>query len=164
MIKFNRERLYDKIYACWIGKNIGGTMGTPYEGSRALNDISGFVTPPGEPLPNDDLDLQLVWLRAMDEVGIDKVDSKVLGEYWMSYVGPCWNEYGVCKANMATGILPPLSGELHNEEWKHSNGAWIRTEIWLPYFPATRKAQFGMPLKTRAWTTASARAAMRLSL
>ena len=58
MIKFNRERLYDKIYACWIGKNIGGTMGTPYEGSRALNDISGFVTPPGEPLPNDDLDLQ----------------------------------------------------------------------------------------------------------
>ena len=58
VIKFNRERLYDKIYACWIGKNIGGTMGTPYEGSRALNDISGFVTPPGEPLPNDDLDLQ----------------------------------------------------------------------------------------------------------
>ena len=135
MIKFNRERLYDKIYACWIGKNIGGTMGTPYEGSRALNDISGFVTPPGEPLPNDDLDLQLVWLRAMDEVGIDKVDSKVLGEYWMSYVGPCWNEYGVCKANMATGILPPLSGELHNEEWKHSNGAWIRTEIWASVFP-----------------------------
>ena len=71
----------------------------------------------------------------MDEVGIDKVDSKVLGEYWMSYVGPCWNEYGVCKANMATGILPPLSGELHNEEWKHSNGAWICTEIWASVFP-----------------------------
>lgn len=51
MLKFNKDRLYDKIYACWIGKNIGGTMGGPYEGSRELNDIEGFVTPPGEPLP-----------------------------------------------------------------------------------------------------------------
>ncbi len=26
MIGFNYERLKDRIYACWIGKNIGGTM------------------------------------------------------------------------------------------------------------------------------------------
>jgi len=44
MIKFNRETLKDKIYACWMGKNIGGTMGTPYEGKRELNDIQGFST------------------------------------------------------------------------------------------------------------------------
>ena len=29
MISFNRDKLRDKIYACWIGKNIGGTMGGP---------------------------------------------------------------------------------------------------------------------------------------
>ena len=68
MLTFNREQLRDKIYACWVGKNIGGTMGTPYEGRQQLNDIQGFVTQPGEVLPNDDLDLQLVWLRAMDEM------------------------------------------------------------------------------------------------
>ena len=26
MIQFSREYLRDRIYACWIGKNIGGTL------------------------------------------------------------------------------------------------------------------------------------------
>ena len=136
MIHFNKDYLRDKIYACWVGKNIGGTMGTPYEGKREVNDIKGFASEPGKPLPNDDLDLQLVWLRAVDEIGHEAVNSKILGEYWLSYIGPSWNEYGVCKANMREGIMPPLSGEFNNEEWKHSNGAWIRTEIWACLFPA----------------------------
>ena len=65
MINLNRAVLRDKIHACWIGKNIGGTMGTPYEGRQQINDIQGFSTPAGVVLPNDDLDLQLVWLHAM---------------------------------------------------------------------------------------------------
>ena len=134
-IRFNRDELRDKIYACWVGKNIGGTMGTPFEGRQTLNDIQGFTTEKGVVLPNDDLDLQLVWLRAMDEVGPDAINSKILGEYWTSFVGPCWNEYGVGKSNMRAGILPPMSGEVYNEEWKHSNGAWIRTEIWACTHP-----------------------------
>ena len=40
----------------------------------------------GEPLPNDDLDLQLAWLRAVDELGPQNINSKTLGEYWISYV------------------------------------------------------------------------------
>lgn len=134
-MKFSKEYLRDAIYACWLGKNIGGTIGTPYEGGRELLDIEGFASKPGQPLPNDDLDLQLVWLRAMDELGPQNVDSKTLGEYWLSYVKPHWNEYGVGKANMRGGILPPLSGELFNEHWKNSNGAWIRTEIWASLYP-----------------------------
>ena len=63
MIKFNREILKDKIYACWVGKNIGGTIGTPYEGKREINNITGFATEPGVVLPNDDLDLQLQGAR-----------------------------------------------------------------------------------------------------
>ena len=30
-IKLNKAELENKIYGCWLGKNIGGTMGTPYE-------------------------------------------------------------------------------------------------------------------------------------
>ena len=60
MITYNEAELRDKIHACWVGKNIGGTMGTPYEGKREMNDISGFVTDKGVILPNDDLDLQLI--------------------------------------------------------------------------------------------------------
>lgn len=135
MIQFGKEYLRDRIYACWLGKNIGGTMGTPYEGQRQLMDIHGFASEPGAPLPNDDLDLQLVWLRAVNEQGPDAITSKVLGEYWISWITPHWNEYGVCKANMRDGVLPPMSGEINNEEWRHSNGAWIRTEIWACLYP-----------------------------
>lgn len=136
MLRFSREELRDRIYACWIGKNIGGTLGTPYEGGRELLDIHGFSSKAGEPLPNDDLDLQLVWLKAVNDLGPDAITSKVLGEYWLSWITPNWNEYGVCKANMREGILPPMSGEYNNELWRNSNGAWIRTEIWACLYPA----------------------------
>ena len=68
-IKINRKIYRDKVYGCWVGKNIGGTMGTPFEGSPELLDINGFTSKKGEPLPNDDLDLQLVWLKAIRDVG-----------------------------------------------------------------------------------------------
>ena len=129
------KKIYrDKVYACWIGKNIGGTMGTPYEGSREINDIAGFVTKEGEILPNDDLDLQLVWLYAMEQCGPHAVSAAMLGEHWLSLVTPHWNEYGLGKANMKRGLPPPLSGDYDND-WKNSNGAWIRTEIWATTAP-----------------------------
>lgn len=134
-MKFNREKLWDKIYACWLGKNLGGTIGTPYEAKREIQNATGFVTPPGEPLINDDLDLQLVWLRAVEELGVRAINERVLGEYWLTYITPHWNEYGVGKSNMKAGIVPPMSGEVNNEEWRNSNGAWIRTEIWASLFP-----------------------------
>lgn len=135
MIQLNREELRDKIYACWIGKNIGGTLGTPFEGGRQVNDCKGFTSKPGRPLPNDDLDLQLIWLKAMKENGPERLNARVLGEYWNEYITPFWNEYGICKCNMRFGLSAPISGQYENE-WKHSNGAWIRTEIWATLFPA----------------------------
>ena len=137
-IKLNRKQLEDKILGCWIGKNIGGTMGGPYEGTREMLDITGYSTPKGEPLPNDDLDLQLVWLRAMEQVGPYAMSANILGEYWQVYITPRWNEYGIGKSNLNKGLLPPLCGEFRNAPWKHSNGAWIRSEVWAcmaPGFP-----------------------------
>lgn len=134
-MKLNRQDYLDKMRACWIGKNIGGTMGGPYEWTREFLDIKGFSTEKGEPLPNDDLDLQLVWLRAVEERGIEKVNAQLLGEYWLNFVVGEWNEYGIAKANMRMGLLPPYSGEYNNEIWRNSNGAWIRTELWACLFP-----------------------------
>jgi len=134
MIQFNRETIKDKIYACWLGKNIGGTMGTPFEGNTDMHDIQGFSTPEGVVLANDDLDLQLVWLRAMEDLGPYSLSAQALGEYWVSFIPPHWNEYGICKNNMHIGLIPPLSGEYKND-WKHSNGAWIRTEVWACMAP-----------------------------
>ena len=128
MLQFNREKLRDKIYACWIGKNIGGTIGTPFEGKREVLNVQGYTSPKGEPLPNDDLDLQLVWLKSVERYG-SAVTEQLLAEMWVDWIVPHWSEYGISKSNMRFGMLPPLSG-MYNNPWKDSNGAWIRSEIW----------------------------------
>ena len=137
-IELNRNTIIDKIHGCWLGKNIGGTIGGPFEGKRSILDIQGFTTDKGEPLPNDDLDLQLVWLLALETIGAKRLTANELADYWLSYIAPHWNEYGVAKSNISMGLLPPLCGEVHNAKWKTSNGAWIRSELWAclaPGFP-----------------------------
>ena len=133
-IELNRDTYRDKVYACWLGKNIGGTMGGPYEGKKELLDVKGFSTESGTPLPNDDLDLQLVWLHAVEQIGPRAINASTLGEFWLSFLPPHWNEYGIGKINMKRGLIPPLAGDYTNP-WKHSNGAWIRTEIWASMAP-----------------------------
>ena len=134
-MKLNKKKYLDKLHAAWLGKNIGGTLGGPYECTREFVDLKGFTTPAGEPLPNDDLDLQLVWLCALESVGPKAIDANLLGEYWLDWIGPHWNEYGVAKTNLRLGLLPPMSGEVDNDRWKTSNGAWIRSEIWASIAP-----------------------------
>ena len=133
-IQLNKNTYRDKVLACWIGKNIGGTMGTPFEGNREIQHIEGFSTAPGVVLPNDDLDLQLVWLYALEQNGPLAINPNMLGEHWISYITPHWNEYGIGKANLKRGIPAPMSGDLDND-WKNSNGAWIRSEIWATVAP-----------------------------
>ena len=133
-IKLNFEEYRDRVYACWQGKNIGGTMGAPYEGAREILDVHGFQSEPGKPLPNDDLDLQLIWLHAVEQMGPLAIHAATLGEFWMSLLPPNWNEYGIAKNNMRRGLAPPISGDYQNT-WKDSNGAWIRTEVWACMSP-----------------------------
>lgn len=118
----------DKVYGCFTGKNIGGTLGAPFECYRGVYDIDFFMQDISSPVPNDDLDLQLVWLSALEHEG-KNIDSHVLGGYWENYVSAAISEYGAGKNNFAMGIAPPLSGYMRNEN-RESNGAWIRTEIW----------------------------------
>lgn len=135
MFKLNKDTYFDKMHACWIGKNIGGTLGAPYEGTCEFLNVEGFESTISEPLPNDDLDLQLVWLKALEDTGAAKFNSNTLADYWLDYITPSWNEYGICKENLRLGLLPPISGEFDNDKWKHSNGAWIRSEIWASLAP-----------------------------
>jgi ADP-ribosylglycohydrolase len=133
-VTINEAEFRDKVYACWLGKSIGGTLGMPLEGSRSMHDLSFFDPIPEKQLPNDDLDLQLLWLKALQERGTD-MNARILGEYWLKYVPVDWNEYGIGKMNMKRGILPPVSGQYANNKWRDSNGAWIRSEIWACVAP-----------------------------
>jgi ADP-ribosylglycohydrolase len=134
-IVINEAEFRDKVYACWLGKNIGGTLGMPFEGKKEVNNVTFYTKiKEGEPAANDDLDLQILWLKAMEENNY-RVDAYTLGEYWLKYVPVNWNEYGIGKVNMKLGLMPPLSGEYNNAKWKTSNGAWIRSEIWACLAP-----------------------------
>ena len=128
------DELQDKIYGCFVGKNIGGTFGAPYECKRQVNTVTFYTQDLSMgPPANDDLDLQLVWLNAVEKFG-RTVDAHILGEYWLSYIIPNWVEYGMAKANLRSGLQPPLSGYIDNT-YGNSCGAFIRSEIWACLAP-----------------------------
>ena len=106
-MKLTFNDYYDKVLGCYTGKNIGGTLGAPFECFRGVYDIDWFQQDISHPVPNDDVDLQLVWLRAIELEGA-KIDSHVLAEYWNTYICATLSEYGTGKNNFNMGIEPPL--------------------------------------------------------
>jgi len=124
----------DKVIGCWAGKNIGGVLGAPFEAKRQVNDVDFYIQDLTKgPPPNDDLDLQIVWLAAVERYGRN-VNASILGDYWLSYIIPNWSEYGMGKANLRAGLEPPLSGLIDNV-YKDSCGCFIRSEIWACLAP-----------------------------
>ena len=133
-MKLDINSYRNKVLGCWNGKNIGGTLGAPYECTRGVFDISYYTQElNGQPLPNDDLDLQLVWLNAVEKYG-RAINASILGEYWLSFIIPDWSEYGAGKNNLKAGIVPPLSGYMNNPH-RDSNGSFILSEIWACLTP-----------------------------
>lgn len=129
-MNIHKNDYLDSLKACFIGKNIGGTIGAPYEGKREVLNVLDFPTGVKYPIPNDDLDLQLAWLCAFEKVGPQGMNGDVLKEYWLNCILPDWSEYGIGKVNLQSGIPPMVSGEAKNNIWMHSNGSWITTELW----------------------------------
>ncbi|MDR0449938.1 MAG: ADP-ribosylglycohydrolase family protein [Treponema sp.] len=124
----------DKVAGCWAGKNIGGVLGAPFEGRRQWNQADFYTQDLSKgPPPNDDLDLQIVWLAAVERYGRN-VNASILGDYWLSFVIPNWVEYGTGKANLRAGLEPPMSGFVDNT-YKDSCGCFIRSEIWACLAP-----------------------------
>ncbi len=123
-----------RMLGCWIGKNVGGTLGMPMEWNRQSNDVSYYTHKmTGEPLPNDDLDIQVLWLLALEDKGL-KIDCKDLGQYFNEMMIFTHGEYGIAKTNLRAGLQPPITGT-HNNEFKDSCGSFIRSEIWACLFP-----------------------------
>ncbi len=124
----------DKVRACFIGKNIGGTLGAPFEGKRGVFDVTYYTHDLSYGvLPNDDLDLQLVFLVAAERFG-RALTAENLADYWMYGIPVDWSEYGAGRANVKFGFAPPVSGGFHNE-FKNSCGCFIRSELWACLHP-----------------------------
>jgi len=124
-----RKEFRDKVFGCWLGKNIGGTLGAPYECRRYTHALSFYDPVPDGSAPNDDLDLQLVWLKMLEDVGIDP-PLPMFADYWSRYACSYpWNEYGFFMRNHSRGLRPPVAGCFENY-FVDEMGSPIRSEIW----------------------------------
>ena len=145
-IQLSRTEYYDKVLACWLGKNIGGTLGAPFEIRKYVNALEFYDPVPDGPAPNDDLDLQLVWLKMLEDRGIDPSLSD-FADYWKRYLSAYpWNEYGFCHRNLERGLMPPISGCFENY-FVDDMGSPIRSEIWACIAPGDPQLAASMAWK-----------------
>ena len=119
----------DRILGGWIGKSLGGIVGAPYECHKQFNKADYNNLWPSKLYPNDDLDIQVVWLEALQRISIAP-SARQLAEFWQKNCFYVCCEYGVFIDNVEHGIYPPLSGLWDNDFFKHSEGCPIRSEIW----------------------------------
>lgn len=124
----------DQLMGCWLGKAVGGTFGQSFEGLSGPLDATFYRPVPTEMVPNDDLDLQVVWACVLSEMEHPVVDASVLADAWLRYVEFPFNEYGVAKRNLREGLRPPMTGSYDN--WfTCGEGAAIRSELWACLAP-----------------------------
>lgn len=128
------DLLQKKIMGCWLGKAVGGTLGQNFEGLIGPLDAQFYTPVPTEMIPNDDLDLQVLYAVLLSESSDPSVDRIFLGSAWENHVEFPWNEYGVGQRNWAEGIRPPFTGSFDN--WfTCGEGAAIRSELWACLAP-----------------------------
>jgi hypothetical protein len=124
----------DKVYGAWLGKSIAGTIGAPYEGRKERFQYDYDPKAIETMLPNDDLDLQVLWLEVMERKGI-RIDSDDLAEAFLNQCPYAPGEYAFFMKNYARGIHPPLSGSFNNRYYVNGMGCPIRSEIWALICP-----------------------------
>ena len=124
----------ERVLGCWLGKSVGGTLGAPCEGKDGPLSYTFYDPVPTEMIPNDDLDLQVLWACVLDKMEKPRVDRNIIAKAWVDHVTFPWDEYGVCIRNIKRGLMPPLSGSVDNF-FTRGMGAAIRSELWACIAP-----------------------------
>jgi len=118
------------IYLALVGKSIGGILGARTENQKQWNDFGKLEDMwPKELPPNDDLDIQILWLEALQEYG-PALNGENMTAIWQDRCFYFFCEYGSFLYNAQRRIMPPLSGKWDNYYFSESNGCPIRAEIW----------------------------------
>ncbi len=133
-MKLSYERYLDQILGGWLGKSMGGAIGAKFEGYKGWVEVTPDKMFPEKLPPNDDLDLQVLWLKVLEEKGAS-LTSDDMAAAWLE---GCWypfNEYGIFRRNWRLGIRPPASGRFTNQFWETGMGCPIRSEVWGYVFP-----------------------------
>ena len=123
----------EKVLGCWLGKAVGGTLGGPVEGKPGPLNLGFYDPVPTEMLPNDDLDLQVVWLETLRKNGLP-VERHLLSKAWLDHIMLWPDEYGIAWRNLTRGLAAPLSG-VYDNGFTAGMGAAIRSELWACLAP-----------------------------
>jgi len=137
-IQYNYEQYYDKILGCFMGKCVCGTMGAPYEGMKQILNLEYDKSMIQKALPNDDLDIQLLWLEVLEKYGENFSSIDLAHAFYQGYPH-CPGEYAYFKKNCDRKIYPPASGSFHNDFYQNGMGSPIRSEIWACVNPLSPK-------------------------
>lgn len=124
--------LRERISGCWAGKCLGGAIGMPFEGVPYRPNLTPESIRLRQDVPNDDLEMQLIWLTGLRERGLD-LDAAAFGDLWRRHIPAGCDEYSIAIRNLRHGVNPPVSGWLDNC-FADGMGATIRSEIWAAVF------------------------------
>ena len=148
-ILLSAERFRDQVHGCWLGKSIGGTLGAPHECKKHVLALEFYDPIPEKPAANDDLDLQFLWLKLLEDRGTNP-PLPYFAEYWTKYAAAYpWNEYGFAHRNLSRGLMPPVSGCFENY-FVDEMGSPIRSEIWACVAPANPELAASLAWKDSA--------------
>ncbi|MFA6102280.1 MAG: ADP-ribosylglycohydrolase family protein [Victivallaceae bacterium] len=123
-----------KVLGCWLGKAAGGTLGMPFEGYPGTHNLTYYDPIPTEAVPNDDLELQVMYACALQNMEDPQVSSKTFGDIWLKHMEYNADEYAVALCNIRNDIRPPWSGNYDNY-FIDGMGAAIRSELWACLAP-----------------------------
>lgn len=164
------ERNLEKIYAGFLGMNIGIRLGAPVEPTvwtyerirHYYGDIAAYVKPFKNFAADDDANGPYYFLRALyDRVGPGKLTAQDVAEAWLNYaregVGMFWwGGYGVSTEhtaylNLKNGMKAPASGSaaVNGMTLAEQIGGQIFIDTWGLIFP-------GEPGKAAEYASAAA--------
>ena len=97
----------DKVRAGWFGKCLAGAVGMPFEGVPFALDLKPEEIRLAN-VPNDDLELQLVWMEALERHGA-ALTCQDMGDLWKKRIHHGCDEYSIAIYNLAHGLTPPTT-------------------------------------------------------
>ncbi len=126
-ITLSEQEYRDKVYACWLGKNIGVLYGEPtefkiqwsqpgqphritwQERELTLANTRDWLVKPDGSHDQDDCYVQMITLEGFEKHGTD-VTSRQIAELWQLNKPQLWCANQQAFENFSYGIWPPLSG------------------------------------------------------
>lgn len=130
----NKEIWKKKLLGAWLGKAAGGTLGQPWEGCRGPLELTFYDPMPTGMMPNDDLDLQVLWACRLNTDWNGVISRGNFEQAWLENIRFPFDEYGVALRNLKMGIHAPFSG-CYDNWFRDGLGAAIRSEIWACLAP-----------------------------